>query len=736
MTLFLRLLETPVSEKGAALEQAIAAYNRGAAPPEGVGLYERDPAAFRALPTTPFAYWADEAVFRAFQTLPPLDPGFDQAPDLAARLADPNATPAQRRKALRGLNTMLRRAWHFLTPEERARLTDALARLTRLLAPDAGEAPPDALLDAAEGLLKTQRRALAATYAETVVPTLLRYQTAKAQHGASTKNDFRFLRAWWEVDPETIGTTPEDTRQGRGWVHFAKGGAFSPFYADVHLVVDWTDEGDRIARYVLERYPYLDNAGWILHPENWYFRPGLTWPRRTNGLSFRVFSAGSIFADKGPVLFSLTDDAAFLSALVALTNSSAFYSLVAVQLAREELAQSFEVGLIQRVPIPRLDDATRARLAALGERGFHLQREADRADETTHVFTLPALLLAAARRGVRPPLPLPRELAEQARADEAQRRAALVALQREIDSLANALYGLNVPSSAEEKYAAPPPADAALAADLLMWAVGVAFGRWDLRLALEARLPDLPGPFAPLPRYAPAALRVAPGRPFPPFEDDPSDLPAFGLLADDPGQPWDLTGRVRRVLERLWGDRAPEAERQLLHMLGAQDLRAWLHHPNGFWKHHRTRYSKSRRKAPIYWPLQSERRAYTVWLYYPRLNRDLPYKALTELARPRLTRARRALEEARRAAGERPAPRVRRRLAALEAEVAELTTFVERLQTVAERHITPSLDDGVLLNAAPYHELLPWPEAARAWQDLRAGRYPWAHIAPQIPARG
>ena len=228
MTLFLRLLETPVSEKGAALEQAIAAYNRGAAPPEGVGLYERDPAAFRALPATPFAYWADEAVFRAFQTLPPMDPGFDQAPDLAARLADETATPAQRRKALRDLNAMLRRAWRFFTPEERARLTDALARLTRLLAPDDGEAPPEALLDAAEGLLKTQRRALAATYAETVAPTLLRYQTATAKQGLATADDFRFVRLWWEVAPETIGYSPEDTRQGKGWVHFAKGGAFSP----------------------------------------------------------------------------------------------------------------------------------------------------------------------------------------------------------------------------------------------------------------------------------------------------------------------------------------------------------------------------------------------------------------------------------------------------------------------------------------------------------------------------
>src|SRR5690554_2470964 len=48
--------------------------------------------------------------------------------------------------------------------------------------------------------------------------------------GLSTKNDFRFLRAWWEM-------RPADAQ--RIWFPFAKGGAYSPFYYDVHLVIDW-----------------------------------------------------------------------------------------------------------------------------------------------------------------------------------------------------------------------------------------------------------------------------------------------------------------------------------------------------------------------------------------------------------------------------------------------------------------------------------------------------------------
>lgn len=40
------------------------------------------------------------------------------------------------------------------------------------------------------------------------------------------------------------------------------------------------------------------------------------------------------------------------------------------------------------------------------------------------------------------------------------------------------------------------------------------------------------------------------------------------------------------------------------------------------------RCSKKPRKAPIYWLLQSPRRHYAIWQYYPRLDHDLLYKAL------------------------------------------------------------------------------------------------------------
>src|SRR5207248_2245560 len=54
-------------------------------------------------------------------------------------------------------------------------------------------------------------------------------------------------------------------------------------------------------------------------------------------------------------------------------------------------------------------------------------------------------------------------------------------------------------------------------------------------------------------------------------------------------------------------------------------LRDYFRKPAGFFANHLKRYSKSRRQAPIYWPLQTPSGSYTLWLYYHRLNDQTLY---------------------------------------------------------------------------------------------------------------
>jgi hypothetical protein len=60
----------------------------------------------------------------------------------------------------------------------------------------------------------------------------------------------------------------------------------------------------------------------------------------------------------------------------------------------------------------------------------------------------------------------------------------------------------------------------------------------------------------------------------------------------------------------------------------------------------------------------------------------------------------------------------------------DLREFVKLIQLALDKGYTPHIDDGVLLNAAPLHSLLPsWPETRTAWLELESGDYDWAQQA-------
>ena len=517
--------------------------------------------------------------------------------------------------------------------------------------------------------------------------------------GASTKDDGRFLRLCWEVIPPQ-GSYP----------NFAKGGHYSPFYADVHLVIQWRDDGKEAKTFVSD---YRASHGWSphwkaeLHNPHCYFRPGLTWPRRTNGLSFRVMPAGCIFADKGPAAFVADDDPEELLALCALLNSRAFGLLVSVQLARTELAQSYEVGLIQQTPVPPLPSAIRLLLAAKARRAWSLKRTLDTTTETSHAFLLPTTLRP--RLGDFDPPTIEAELA---------------LIQAEIDAIAFDLYGFAeadrqaasgqdgaAGADADEDEAVDDEAEAEDQASsmdaLLSWSVGVAFGRFDWRLATgEREPPPEPDPFDPLPAKSPGMLPEGAE----PFHVHP------GILVDDPGRPHDLAHLVEEVLARV-------------DVAAPNNVRRWLQ--RDFFPFHLRRYSKSRRKAPIYWPLATASGSYTLWVYYPSLGSQTLYTAVNDLVEPRLRQVDGDLAALRNKGSARTRDDERRfeSLQGFELELIEMRDVLLRLAPTYK----PNQDDGVQISAAPLWPLFrhkPWQKVLKdTWEKLSKGDYDWAHLA-------
>ena len=73
-----------------------------------------------------------------------------------------------------------------------------------------------------------------------------------------------------------------------------------------------------------------------------------------------------------------------------------------------------------------------------------------------------------------------------------------------------------------------------------------------------------------------------------------------------------------------------------------ENLRTWL--CKEFFPLHIKMYSKSRRKAPIYWQLATPSASYSVWLYIHAFTKDTLFRVQNDYVAPKLAHEERRLE--------------------------------------------------------------------------------------------
>jgi hypothetical protein len=181
----------------------------------------------------------------------------------------------------------------------------------------------------------------------------------------------------------------------------------------------------------------------------------------------------------------------------------------------------------------------------------------------------------------------------------------------------------------------------------------------------------------------------------------------------------------------------PDAvRRELLHALDipGESLETWF--STRFFAEHLSRYSASRRRAPIYWQLGTSSGTYSVWLYIHAFTKDTLFRLQNDFAMPKLRHEERRLEALSAETQGGATAGQRKELAAQEALVEELRAFVDELKRVAPLW-NPNLDDGVILNFAPLWRLAPqikpWQkELKTTWDELAAGEYDWSHLAMHL----
>lgn len=585
----------------------------------------------------------------------------------------------------------------------------------------------------------------------------------EAKTGPQTDDDFRILRLRWELPPSSAASPR--------WVPVAKGGEYEPYWDDIHLLLDFEQ---------WEKRPRSKEG---------FTRGGLTYPyRTTSDHCLRILPRGCGFTRGGPAVHG-NDEALLLTLASCYTRP--YKILVEAIIGGGDSSVGGSAARNYSAPwlssLPPLDPSAdnRSTLLELVRSALASSLALSGCDEESALFVAPIpggvqrlnsldtivsqsrdLFSTCARDRLAVSVfaeelymstagvsrqscielwgPHPEELADQI-PDKASLSELWEAEELQLVELATEKLGFTRFTTKKSFFAdrrlelvarilgcratnvldclAEIPATrrerSEVALSLLSYLVGAAFGRFDVETAGDEK-PDIPvrGAFDPLPSIPPGVLEISTlGEASPP------------VLVDEAGYPGDIARAVLLAEHSYLGQRGFIED--ALSALGEPDLRSYIR--RCFFKYHLSRYSKSRRKAPIYWPLTVPSKNWGVWVYAPALSRETLYTVASEasrrerLAGEAIVRLQRDQQEG--GAG-RPARKVAEELDAEEKLAEELRLFRAEAERVAGLGWEPDLDDGIILCAAPLADLFPaWPDAKAARADLRKGKYEWATVA-------
>ena len=605
--------------------------------------------------------------------------------------------------------------------------------------------------------------------------------------GAAPQADFFDL--WWEVPAQSIGF---DNR----WVRISNGGSFSPYHRPDYLVADWENGGRRAIADLNNRYPYLKgNVGIRIQRTHLYGRPGITYGKRTDRFNAQILPANQIFTFEGIGVFPTNSDPNYILGILAYLNSrfTAYYLNLTAGLHKNDVylrrlpfpfreERVYEMGTIVRSFFHYVQEALSVEeghplfniaflslnpKVGLKELAISFKQR-DRRNEAHYfnsISTIDDIISADCNLDdqTRFEIECDQGFDMKSISVNPQDGESVTTTERERAGFCRSGFeqasdlfrfclkeGLLPDDAVEQLDALQAVEDGTVewfANTILSAAVGSAFGRWDIRYATgERQPPELPDPFDPLPVCPPGMLQNADGLPAAPA-DVPDDYPLPitwpGILVSDPGHPEDIIARVRDSLAVIWGDKADAIEAEACEILKVKAkpkenldaLRVYFNDPNKFFKDHLKRYSKSRRKAPIYWPLSTESGSYTLWIYYHRLDNQTLFTCI-EMVELKREEVGCDIESFRSRIGSDGSADEREKMDDLIKFQSELKTFHQRLLEVTKLPYRPNLNDGVQITAAPLWELFRnngWQKVLKkTWVELQKEEYDWAHLAMSI----
>lgn len=540
--------------------------------------------------------------------------------------------------------------------------------------------------------------------------------------GLKAGNADHLFRLISEVDPDQIGLEKK-------WAFFQNGSPFVPYYYGCTSVV--RSDAQRWSTVLSYDSSRITN-------NNLYFLPGIFYGKRTDWIYGYLGRSGQVPSMEGHLVLPSTSFGIWKSLL--FINSSPYQEIINHLCGQHKYAGYINPARFPIDIIPDWTDRVKKVVANL--------ESIDSGNETSAIFVCPTSLTKTFNKpeftlSIKKVISWRKKISDEA---NSLRHSYNDAIENELNwhpekskiapqnvDYVTILFGSEDCERLEYQ-------------NILSYIFGISLGRWDIRVTGYADCTKENFELSvPLPSFSPGMLKISKD-----FSGDylnlldkyPITLPWDGILVDDPGlgeypEPHerDILLGVERALQFLWPETYETIAVEASQILGVKDLREYFRRPSGFFADHLRRYSKSRRQAPIYWPLSTPSGSYTLWIYYQRLTSETLYTANLRYLTPKIEKVEAYLHKMETDLGEsfgRSTGSLRDQVDSARAFLAELNDLRAELLRVANLPYQPDLNDGVIINAAPLYKLFrlgKWSKDCQAvWEKLEAEEYDWAHM--------